>query len=570
MKKRAFSYIRMSTEAQMKGHSLERQLDMTRAYAKEKGFQLVEDLRDIGLSAHDGTNVEKGKLGEFLKAIELGEIEKDCVLLVESLDRLSRKSPRQAFSQFNDILDYGIEIHTIFDRQVYTSANVDLNPGLLFSSIGFMLRAHSESEEKSRRLKKRWQSNRDNLDTRILTTVCPAWLEAKADKTGFKLIASRAHIIKRIFELCIDEGMGAYAIAKYFNDNPVIFPRFTKAEKRNRSQLGGNKTGWQKSYILKILNNPAVYGDFQPRELVDGKRIASSAVRENYFPQVITKERFLLAQAKLHDRASTGGGRKGDHFNNIFTKLLICGHCGAAIHFIDKGPPPKGGKYLRCSNALLGHKCKMGAWKYADLEKMFFKFVGEVDFKTALTGGNEKSKRAKLINDLQIIDEKLRIQTTRFDNLLKFDTGEDLPASAVDRVRENIKSVGSEISVLEDQKREMSVALAKVQDKSATVHGTELINLINNIQEEATDAEKGAIRRRIHNQISNIVLNMKMFGDSEKNNFGRTCLIQFKNGKFKALMLNRNIVWTQTNEARDWQLAAVKAAQNKKPKKSKD
>jgi len=216
-KKRALSYIRMSTEEQLKGHSLQRQLEMARAYAKEKDFELIEDLRelglpefqsnfqDIGLSAFSGANTKKGKLGVFLKALEEGKISKDYVLLVESFDRLSRQTPMEAFSQFSEIIRHGIEIHTISesDRQIYNSETLDQNYGLLFSSIGQMLRANSESKIKSKRLKSAWKSKRDKLDKRIYTSRCPAWLSPNKEKTSFNEIPDAVKVIRKIFDLCI-------------------------------------------------------------------------------------------------------------------------------------------------------------------------------------------------------------------------------------------------------------------------------------------------------------------------------------------------------------------------------
>lgn len=56
----AYSYVRMSTTAQMKGDSLRRQSDPARKYALENGLTLVEDfdLKDIGLSAYSGKNAD--------------------------------------------------------------------------------------------------------------------------------------------------------------------------------------------------------------------------------------------------------------------------------------------------------------------------------------------------------------------------------------------------------------------------------------------------------------------------------------------------------------------------------
>ena len=64
----AFSYIRMSTDTQLKGHSKQRQLEKSAAYAKVHGLELADEsqLEDIGVSAFKGDNVKEGALGQFL------------------------------------------------------------------------------------------------------------------------------------------------------------------------------------------------------------------------------------------------------------------------------------------------------------------------------------------------------------------------------------------------------------------------------------------------------------------------------------------------------------------------
>lgn len=47
---KAYSYIRMSSERQLSGDSLRRQLQNSRDYAAEHGLDLDETLRDIGVS----------------------------------------------------------------------------------------------------------------------------------------------------------------------------------------------------------------------------------------------------------------------------------------------------------------------------------------------------------------------------------------------------------------------------------------------------------------------------------------------------------------------------------------
>jgi len=90
---KAYSYLRMSTDIQLKGHSRRRQLDASKAYAEAEGLELADDaqLEDIGISAFRGANVRDGALGRFLAAVKAGSVERGSYLLVESLDRLSRE-----------------------------------------------------------------------------------------------------------------------------------------------------------------------------------------------------------------------------------------------------------------------------------------------------------------------------------------------------------------------------------------------------------------------------------------------------------------------------------------------
>ncbi len=505
-KKLAFSYIRMSTETQLKGNSLERQLQLTRDYAEEKGFQLVEDLRDIGISAYHGANIKKGKLGLFLKSIERGEIDSDCILLVESLDRLSRESPADAFSQFNDILKTGIEIHTVFDRQIYTQSSLKSNPGQLFSSIGYMLRAHSESEEKSRRLKKSWQNKRNNLDKGILTTVCPAWLEASKKKTDFRIIPERAKTIEKIFELYIDEGMGAYSIARFLNTHLEQFPKFSRLNNKSNRNMG-----WQKSYVLKILNNPAVCGEFIPHEMINGKRHETNTVYENYFPAVITKDRFLLTQSLMKNKSNKSGGRKGDNFSNIFTKLLICGNCGATVQYLNKGKPPKGQQYLRCGGAELRHSCNSTSWRYDDFEKHFFDFVSEVEFEEALKKGNDKSLKTKLSDEQKINEMKINQIDRKIDQLL--DLEGEIKDAAKKKLTDKINDLSIESASIEKRQKEIELELTAIEGRNSKETKKELLIAIEEQQKLASSEERASLRRRIHSQISKIVSEIKMYNE---------------------------------------------------------
>jgi len=90
---KAYSYVRFSTAEQAAGDSRRRQTDLAADYVKRHGLTLDIELnmRDLGVSAFKGKNLEEtAALGAFRRGIEDGMVEPGSVLLVESLDRISR------------------------------------------------------------------------------------------------------------------------------------------------------------------------------------------------------------------------------------------------------------------------------------------------------------------------------------------------------------------------------------------------------------------------------------------------------------------------------------------------
>jgi DNA invertase Pin-like site-specific DNA recombinase len=148
---RAYSYVRMSTPEQLKGHSKQRQLESSAAYAKAHGLDLVEGgLEDLGVSAFKGDNVSTGALGGFLDAVEKRLVPAGSYLLVESLDRISRQEIVEALTLFLRIIKAGINLATLQDSRVYRADQVDFQD--LIISLTIMSRAHEESQLKSQRV----------------------------------------------------------------------------------------------------------------------------------------------------------------------------------------------------------------------------------------------------------------------------------------------------------------------------------------------------------------------------------------------------------------------------------
>ncbi len=350
-KPRAYSYLRFSTPEQAKGDSLRRQTDAATAYAEANGLDLDTTLtfRDLGVSAFSGKNAKTGALAMFVRAIEDGVVEPGSYLLVESLDRVSRQTPRKALRALEDIVEGGVVVVTLSDQRVHTRASLDDAMGLLGSLLVFM-RAHEESQMKAQRLRASWENKRAKAraDLTRLTSTGPAWLKPITD--GFAVLEDRAHVVRRIFTETL-AGRGQHRIAAGLTADGVPTWR------------GGE--GWHRTYVRKIVDNAAVIGHLTPHvtERLDGggtlRRPVGEAI-EGYYPPVIDLETWHRARALVGTRQTAGAGGRGRHagkaVRHSLAGLARCPICAGTMTRVSKGP--SGGRtYLVCAKAKRGAGC---------------------------------------------------------------------------------------------------------------------------------------------------------------------------------------------------------------------
>ncbi|WP_084156099.1 recombinase family protein [Desulforegula conservatrix] len=398
-----YSYTRFSSPQQSKGNSLERQIKLAEEYAKKHNFTLDNTLRmhDAGLSAFSGEHIEKGALGKFLTLVNSGKIQKGSVLIVESLDRLSRDQITDALTLFMDIIKSGIKIVTLSDSMEYTVDSINNNWAQIVVSLAIMSRAHDESLTKSKRLSSSWEAKRNKAkEAVILTKICPAWIRViKQNKLrSFEVISDRADLIREIFSMYLS-GKGVHTIV-------------TKINKDGIPAWGKSKTGWHRSYIQKILHNRAVIGDFQPKKKVDGKFVPVGEMLRNYFPQIISEEDFFRVQQKMQKNTKYPG-RTGK-ISNLFTGLLVCSYCGSQYTYRDKG---NNWMYLHCSNSVDGKGCRATSVNYYIFEKAFLEFCSALDVNKLIDGNNDQIEINSLRTKIEFITSKIENNNRRHRNL---------------------------------------------------------------------------------------------------------------------------------------------------------
>ncbi|WP_235836058.1 recombinase family protein [Acetivibrio thermocellus] len=510
MEPKAYSYIRFSSPEQEKGDSLRRQIQLSEEYCKQHGLILDDTLKltDRGLSAFKGIHRTKGALGEFLRLVEEGKIPPGSVLLVENLDRLSREQILDALNQFTSIIKAGIKIVTLQDGMEYDQESINQNWAQLIISITYMARAHDESETKSKRISAVWENKRSKAGNggEKLTAKAPAWLKLSQDRTKFILIPEAAKAIELIFRKKL-AGKGAERIARELNEDPNIW---------EPPRTGPKKTGgWRGSYINKILRSRAVIGEFQPHKLVDGKRQPIGDPIPDYFPPVIDKELFYQVQAQLQanaEKKGNAGGRTGK-VSNLFTHVIKCGLCGYPMHFINKGKPPKGGKYLVCDASRRLKTCTAKPIRYEEFEQLFFDNFEELDISQLIPGEDETQAR---INELE------KLLTVNRQRLLEIDSkvenfSDTIGRTKDSRIREQLEKKLSQAfddkESLESENKKFEREITELRQQKAGLEknieqAKEIYQLLNSAQGET---ERIELRLRLRQQIQKSIEWIKIY-----------------------------------------------------------
>lgn len=288
----AYSYLRISSPEQLLGDGIRRQLDATNAYCLEKGLLLeTRPLTDLGLSGFHGKNVSEGALGAFMKAVQAGngKIKTPCALVVEKLDRLTRQNISTAVTLLLALIDSGVEVHTVMDREVYRIGEMDMKKFLI--SIVTLSRGHEESQTKSNRIIAAWIEKRKHAHKKILTRICPGWLKPREDLSGFDEIPERVAVVREIFELTA-AGHSKAKIAAMLNERKE--PMWGIKEK-NKSLR------WYDTYVNALLKGRTVLGELKTCQIIGGIRTYSLEPIKDYYPRIISLE--LYQQANISNAA---------------------------------------------------------------------------------------------------------------------------------------------------------------------------------------------------------------------------------------------------------------------------
>jgi hypothetical protein len=219
-----------------------------------------------------------------------------------------------------------------------------------------------------REKKKRAAANGEPLTRRV-----PGWLKVVGGK--FVIDGERAPAVRRIYDLAT-AGYGIGVITKRLNAEgvPVI----------------GRADYWAQSYVAKILTTRAVFGEYQPHKGRSVHRQPDGPPIPNYYPAVITEEKFHAARAGLMARRQKGG-RPSTQIN-VFQSLWHDARDGSRMHLVHKGARGSARQIVNYKSQLGASKAKYVSFPLAAFEEAVFSRLREIDPREVLPEGNDAAE----------------------------------------------------------------------------------------------------------------------------------------------------------------------------------
>jgi len=378
----AYSYIRFSSKKQEQGDSVRRQTELAEQYAHANNLILSDkNFQDLGISAFKEGS--RPSLGDMLEAIEKGQIEQGSTIIIESLDRLSRRGIDVTQQIIKSILQHNVFIASLVDGLLLNRESVNDLVSVIRIALAADL-AYKESEKKSQRLREtKGQQRQRALNGEVINKILPFWLERKQDKIVF---SDRLNTVKRIIELR-RKGLGTNKIARTLND---------EGHKPLRS------AGWNHTTVGKTINSVALYGAYQTSETTKDRKVILLDIIENYYPAVISKDEFILLQS---DQKQNKPGYKSEH--NAFAGILKH-ECGGALVRKFHVVSGKTYQYHICANARDG-KCDVTK-NFKNIEIALYRIMKELKIEkntnldqTLLIERDAIKKKIQQLNDALIV-----------------------------------------------------------------------------------------------------------------------------------------------------------------------
>ncbi|MGP0171651.1 recombinase family protein [Pseudomonas sp. NCHU5208] len=440
MTKQAIPYIRFSSYRQTVGDSYRRQAELIDRWLAQHPEYTRSNLTFEDL-AKSGFSTEKSKKASgFIKiheAIEAGAIRAgDCVLL-EAIDRATRRGTWDVFDLLAPILRAGVSIVTIEDGQEYTEQS--LLGTQIFLLMAKIQAAHSYSKTLSERVSASYEARRTRAKGgERIKRYTPLWLDSNGN-----VIEEVAQQIRLVFDWYIS-GVGKHSIASRIRQSGV--------EKLSKCS-GPTVQGW--------LTNPAAIGAWANSD-------STGDLIHGVYPAIVEPETFHLVQKLLEER-KTERKRTSKHF---LVGLVKCDHCGASMVFHSVNGIPAA---MRC---LTHHRLKTaGCINNKSIPVNIIKLVQVLTSNRAFKRAFAKQTLSNSDKRRITLEAEIAQATQEINKLVVLALAVDLPEiqSKLIALKADREALEAELSSLNTGDIIVSESLTVLREESTLMHSDPIV-----------------------------------------------------------------------------------------------
>ena len=314
-KNRVYTLYRVSTLGQVEKDDIPMQKTKCRAFAEEKGWMIIKEFAEKGVSGYKVAAKDRDAIQEIQKAAVAGKFD---ILLVFMFDRLGRRDDETPFV-VEWFVKCGIEVWSCMEGQQRFDSHVDK----LMNYIRYW-QASGESLKTSMRVKTRLSqlTNEGYYTGGTYPFGYRIEKQGRLNKKGqgvYDLLIdeNEAEIVRLIFRKYVDEGYGAQRLCRWLHDQGIT----------NR---GGK--GFPNTTINRIIKNRLYIGILKNGE---------TEIKLDHL-QIIEDGLFSRAQTIMTSRVCE---HKSIPMNNKGKTLLVgklyCAHCGNRLTITTSGHKQK-------------------------------------------------------------------------------------------------------------------------------------------------------------------------------------------------------------------------------------
>ncbi len=306
------AYCRVSTDKEEQISSLVHQKEFFVGYAQRNGHTLFRLYADEGIT---GTSLKKrDAFNRLMQDARCGLFQ---AVVVKDISRLARNTVDFLVS-IRELKAMGINV-------IFLNANMDSMGDSEFVLTLFSAMAQEESANLSKRTKfgKRLNAQKGRVPQNLFGY-------DRVDNFTLAVNPEEARVVRKIFSLYIDQGMGCRSISLTLNRDG------------DRTKFGNE---WNPQGVRRVLTNPVYKGTlvnhkYEIENFLTGKQIRLPAEDQFHHQRpewaIVSGERFQKAQEIMASRRirydSGEPFREGRYSSkHIFSTLIKCKHCGRSF-----------------------------------------------------------------------------------------------------------------------------------------------------------------------------------------------------------------------------------------------